>query len=600
MAPTPPILALRGANVTFGGAPLFAGIDAAIGRGDRICLVGPNGGGKSTLLKALTGEVLLDGGERFQQPGAVIGYLPQAPVFPKNISVSDYVAAGGAEPHRAAAMIEKLSLDPDQEAAQLSGGEGRRAALARALAIEPEILLLDEPTNHLDLPTIEWLETMLAEFRGGLLVISHDRAFLSKVTNATLWLDRGEIHRHDKGFSAFEEWSAQVLAAEKSERNRVQQHIKAEARYLHRGVTARRKRNQLRLRKLSDLRQKRAQMLRSDKKAALEASVGEQGGRIVIDAKNLSKSYGEHTIIDDFSTRILRGDRIGLIGPNGAGKTTLLDILIGVSDPDSGDVRRGSNITIARFDQQRAELDPDKSLWDTLCPTGGDSLIVQGRQRHVVAYLRDFLFDERQARGPVSSLSGGERNRLLLARNLAAPSNVLALDEPTNDLDLDTLDLLEDMLGEYSGTLLLVSHDRDFLDRVVTSVIAVEGDGVIQEYPGGYSNYLRQRPKLDEPLATMSPKIALRQEPKRRANSAGRLSYKEKRALETLPGTMKELITEIDTLEKILADPELFRRDANAYNMTAARLDAARAELAVAEDEWLALEIKQEEMSEAS
>ena len=600
MAPTPPILALRGANVTFGGAPLFAGIDAAIGRGDRICLVGPNGGGKSTLLKALTGEVLLDGGERFQQPGAVIGYLPQAPVFPKNISVSDYVAAGGAEPHRAAAMIEKLSLDPDQEAAQLSGGEGRRAALARALAIEPEILLLDEPTNHLDLPTIEWLETMLAGFRGGLLVISHDRAFLSKVTNATLWLDRGEIHRHDKGFSAFEEWSAQVLAAEKSERNRVQQHIKAESRYLHRGVTARRKRNQLRLRKLSDLRQKRAQMLRSDKKAALEASVGEQGGRIVIDAKNLSKSYGEHTIIDDFSTRILRGDRIGLIGPNGAGKTTLLDILIGVSDPDSGDVRRGSNITIARFDQQRAELDPDKSLWDTLCPTGGDSLIVQGRQRHVVAYLRDFLFDERQARGPVSSLSGGERNRLLLARNLAAPSNVLALDEPTNDLDLDTLDLLEDMLGEYSGTLLLVSHDRDFLDRVVTSVIAVEGDGVIQEYPGGYSNYLRQRPKLDEPLATMSPKLALRQEPKRRANSAGRLSYKEKRALETLPGTMKELITEIDTLEKILADPELFRRDANAYNMTAARLDAARAELAVAEDEWLALEIKQEEMSEAS
>jgi ATP-binding cassette subfamily F protein uup len=472
--------------------------------------------------------------------------------------------------------------------------------LARALAIEPEILLLDEPTNHLDLPTIEWLETMLAGFRGGLLVISHDRAFLSKVTNATLWLDRGEIHRHDKGFSAFEEWSAQVLAAEKSERNRVQQHIKAEARYLHRGVTARRKRNQLRLRKLSDLRQKRAQMLRSDKKAALEASVGEQGGRIVIDAKNLSKSYGEHTIIDDFSTRILRGDRIGLIGPNGAGKTTLLDILIGVSDPDSGDVRRGSNITIARFDQQRVELDPNKSLWDTLCPTGGDSLIVQGRQRHVVAYLRDFLFDERQARGPVSSLSGGERNRLLLARNLAAPSNVLALDEPTNDLDLDTLDLLEDMLGEYSGTLLLVSHDRDFLDRVVTSVIAVEGDGVIQEYPGGYRNYLRQRPKLNEPLATMSPKLALRQEPKRRANSAGRLSYKEKRALETLPGTMKELITEIDTLEKILADPELFRRDANAYNMTAARLDAARAELAVAEDEWLALEIKQEEMSEAS
>ncbi|MBT5109219.1 MAG: ATP-binding cassette domain-containing protein [Rhodospirillaceae bacterium] len=598
MAAPPPILALRGASVTFGGAPLFSGIDAAIGRGDRICLVGPNGGGKSTLLKALTGEIPLDDGDRFQQPGAIIGCLPQAPVFPEGPSVADYVTEGGAEPHRAAAMIEKLSLDPHRAVAQLSGGEGRRAALARALAIDPEILLLDEPTNHLDLPTIEWLENMLTGFRGGLLVISHDRAFLTKVTNATLWLDRGVMHRHDKGYSDFEAWSAQVLAAEESERNRVQQHIKAEARYLHRGVTARRKRNQLRLRKLSDLRQQRAQLLRSDRKAALDASVGEQGGRIVIDAKNLSKAYGDHTIIDDFSTRILRGDRVGLIGPNGAGKTTLLDILIGESEPDSGEVRRGSNITISRFDQQRAALDPDKTLWETLCPAGGDSLMVQGRQRHVVAYLTDFLFDERQARGPVSSLSGGERNRLLLARNLAQPSNVLALDEPTNDLDMDTLDLLEDMLGDYKGTLLLVSHDRDFLDRVVTSVIAVEGDGDIQEYPGGYSDYLHQRPKPEEPAATA--KLASKPEGKRRNKSSGRLNFNEKRALETLPVLIDGLTVEIETLEKTLADSELFQRDAKTYNAAASRLDAARAELAAAEEEWLLLEIKQESLSEAS
>ena len=590
----PPLIALHGAGITFGGNPLFSGIDVAVGRSDRICLVGPNGGGKSTLLKALTGEMPLDAGERFQQPGAIIGCLPQAPDFPVGQSVADYVAAGGAEPHRAAAMMEKLSLDPTLDAGHLSGGEGRRAALARALALDPEILLLDEPTNHLDLPTIEWLEDMLSGFRGGLLVISHDRAFLTKVTNATLWLDRGGIHRHDKGYAEFDVWSEQVLAAEESERNRVEQYIKAEARYLHRGVTARRKRNQLRLRKLVDLRTQRRQLLRGDRKAALEAGVGEKSGRIVIDAKNLFKSYGERKIVDDFSTRIVRGDRIGFIGPNGAGKTTLLDILIGETEADAGTVKLGANVTIARFDQQRAELDLNATLWETLCPGGGDSLLVHGQPRHVVAYLKDFLFDERQARGPVSSLSGGERNRLLLARNLARPSNVLALDEPTNDLDMDTLDLLEEMLGNYDGTVLLVSHDRDFLDRVVTSVIAVEGDGDIQEYPGGYRDYRNQRAEKENTVSAGDNKATVKSAARR--SKSARLSFKEKHALETLPGVMEALNAKIAKLEKVLADPQLFQRDADAYSEAAGKLDVTRAKIEAAEEEWLMLEIKQEEL----
>ncbi|MFT6579942.1 MAG: ATP-binding cassette subfamily F protein uup [Alphaproteobacteria bacterium] len=594
----PPLIALRGASVTFGGTPLFAGIDMAVGRGDRICLVGPNGGGKSTLMKALTGEIALDEGERFQQPGAIIGCLPQAPDFPMGQSVAEYVEGGGGESYRAAAMIEKLALDPTLDAGNLSGGEGRRAALARALAIDPEILLLDEPTNHLDLPTIEGLEDLLTGFRGGLLVISHDRTFLSRVTNATLWLDRGVIHRHDKGYAAFDEWSEQVLAAAESERNRVEQHIKAEARYLHRGVTARRKRNQLRLRKLVDLRAQRRQLLRSDRKAALEVGVGEKSGRVVIDAKNLCKSYGERKIVDDFTTRIMRGDRVGLIGPNGAGKTTLLDILIGETQPDSGTVKKGANVTVARFDQQRAELDPNATLWDTLCPGGGDSLLVRGQQRHVVAYLRDFLFDERQARGPVSMLSGGERNRLLLARNLARPSNVLALDEPTNDLDMDTLDLLEEMLGDYEGTVLLVSHDRDFLDRVVTSVIAVEGDGDIQEYPGGYQDYQSQRRETAPAAATADRKAF--EKTAARKGKANRLSYKEKRALETLPKEIESLNSEVAGLETKLADPALFQRDAEAYAKTASAIDAARMKLQTAEEQWLVLEIKQEALDGAA
>ena len=402
----PPLLALRGAQVGFGGTPLFTDIDVEVGKGDRICLVGRNGGGKSTLLKTLAGLVDIDTGERFRQPGTTVAYLPQETAFAPDETVAEHVAAEGAEPHRAAAVIDRLDLDPQRRGAELSGGEARRVSLARALATDPDILLLDEPTNHLDLPTIEWLESELARFAGGLLLISHDRAFLAKLTRTTLWLDRGMLRRLEDGYGAFEAWADRVFDEEEHARSRVEQHLKAEARYMHRGVTARRRRNQRRVRKLASLREARAALVRSDRKAALSAANAPGSGRIMIDADGIAKRFGDKPIIDNFSTRILRGDRIGIVGRNGAGKTTLLRLLIGDLSPDSGTIKFGSRLEIMHFDQRRADLDPATSLWDTLCPEGGDSIVAQGRQRHVVSYLKDFLFVESQARSPISTLSG--------------------------------------------------------------------------------------------------------------------------------------------------------------------------------------------------
>lgn len=590
----PPLLALRGARTGFGGAPLFEDIDVEIGRGERICLVGRNGGGKSTLLKALAGQVEVEAGERFVQPGTRIAYLPQETDFAPDETVANHVAADGAEAHRAAALIERLELDPKSATATLSGGEARRVSLARALAGDPDILLLDEPTNHLDLPTIEWLEGELARFQGGILLISHDRAFLTKLTRVTLWLDRGTLRRLNDGYGGFEAWSDSVYEAEEKERSRVEQHLKAEARYLHRGVTARRRRNQRRLRKLASLREARAALVRSDRKAALSAANAPGSGRIMIDAEDISKRFDDRPVIDPFSTRILRGDRIGIVGRNGAGKTTLLRMLIGDLAPDGGTVTFGARLEIMHFDQRRADLDPARSLWDTLCPEGGDSVMAQGRQRHVVSYLKEFLFDESQARSPVSTLSGGERNRLALAKSLTKPCNLMVLDEPTNDLDMDTLDLLEDMLSAYDGTLLLVSHDRDFLDRLVTGVIAVEGDGRVGEYVGGYADYSRQRPTAAPPQA----KAAKPARP-RKSNGAkpARLSYREKTDLETLPDRIAELEEEIQTLETRLSDPDFVRTDRTGFERTAARLEAARQEKDAAEERWLEIEIKREALA---
>ncbi|MEO5337836.1 MAG: ATP-binding cassette domain-containing protein, partial [Magnetospirillum sp. WYHS-4] len=516
MAPSP-LLALRDVRLTFGGSPLFEGVTTWVGRGDKTCLVGRNGSGKSTLLKVLAGEILPDSGERFVQPGTRIATLPQDPAL-LGSSVAAYVAAGLPEAerdqhYRIDAVLEALKLDGARDPALLSGGEGRRAALARALVSEPDVLLLDEPTNHLDLPTILWLEQTLDAFPGALVTISHDRRFLETVSRQTLWLERGLVRRSEQGFAAFPAWQEETYLAEEAELVRMNTKLRQEMHWLARGVTARRKRNMGRLRALQGLRKERALTLRarteSGRTAKLAADAGELSGRLVIEADAIGKRFGDKVVVDRFSTRVMRGDRIGLIGPNGAGKTTLLRLLTGDLAPDSGTVRLGTNLEPAYFDQRRDRLDPERSVWDTLTDGRGDSIWVRGTPRHVIGYMKDFLFSEAQARTPVKALSGGERNRLLLAKLLAKPSNLLILDEPTNDLDMDTLDLLEEVLAEYEGTLLVVSHDRDFLDRLVTSVIALEGNGDLGAYAGGDSDYRKQRPGHDPaPVRREAPRPA--------------------------------------------------------------------------------------------
>ena len=444
-----------------------------------------------------------------------VGVLAQEPDFGRFATVADFVAADGASAHRVAALLDRLSLDGSRDPAGLSGGESRRAALARALAGDPDLLLLDEPTNHLDLPTIEWLEEMLLGFQGALLFISHDRAFLTRLSTRVLWLERGRLHELDAGFARFEAWSQELIEREEREAQRLEKRIATEQYWYLRGVTARRSRNEGRRRRLQALRAERASRILRPGRAKLAAEAAPAGGQLVIEAVDLAKSFGERVLLKDFSTRIMRGDRIGIIGPNGAGKTTLLKLLLGEIKPDSGSLRHGTNLIPAYFDQRRAPLAEDATLWETLAPAGGDSIMVRGAQKHVVAYLRDFLFDERQALMPVSRLSGGERARLLLARLFAAPSNLLIMDEPTNDLDLETLDLLEEVLDDYDGTVLLVSHDRDFLDRLVTSVIVMAGDGSAVEHAGGYSDL----PRPETPKSGAAPIGA--HKPRRRASAPG-------------------------------------------------------------------------------
>jgi len=592
----PPLLALNDIRLRLGDNILFEGATLRLARGDRASLVGRNGSGKTTLMKIIAGLIEPDEGEVFVQPGLNIAYLPQEPAFALGASARDHVLAGGLADHQADAALQRFGIDPDRPVNALSGGESRRVALARALGGSPDVLLLDEPTNHLDLATIEALEHTLAQHRGALLMVSHDRTFLSNVTNRTFWLDRRVVRRRDTGYSGFDQWQEQVLAEEARAMEKLDQKLAEEAQWLHRGVTARRRRNQGRLRRLKEMRALRATLLGDMRKAApkFEAEDGEIKSKVVIDAKDVAKSYGDRAVIAGFTTRILRGDRIGLIGPNGAGKTTLLRILAGDLEPDRGRVRIARNLNVAYFDQHRAALDPAATLWQTLCPEGGDTVWVHNRPRHVVAYLKDFLFDPEQAKSPVSSLSGGERNRLLLSRILARPSELLVLDEPTNDLDMDTLDMLEDMLGEYAGTLLVVSHDRDFLDRIVTSTIAVEGDGDAVEYPGGYADYLIQR--RDSARRAPEPRDKLRKndssaaEPTRNGKRQTKLSYKDQRELEQLPDRIAALEKEIITLEKILADPGLYQRDAKRFAAATDRLADAKTELDHAETRWLELE----------
>lgn len=595
-----PVLALRDIRVVFADQVLIAAASFALAPGDRLCLVGRNGSGKSTLLRIAAGLTEPDGGDVFRQPGTRVAYLEQVPNFGGAKRVIDYAMAGGAEEHKAAAALDELGLSPLADPATLSGGEGRKAALARVLAEEPDVLLLDEPTNHLDLPSIEWLEERLSQFRGAFVLISHDRAFLRRLAAGCLWLDRGAIRRLDKGFSAFEEWSEKILAEEEVTQRKLDKLIEQETQWSREGISARRTRNQGRLRRLHSMRAERAALVQQTGRADLAVETGQASGSLVVEAKHVTKVWpqpdgSERVAVRDFSTRIMRGDKIGVIGPNGAGKTTLLRILTGALAPDSGTVRLGTNLTPVYVDQSRSSLDPEATLWDTLCEGGGDQVIVRGRPRHVVSYLRDFLFRESQARQPVKALSGGEQCRLLLARALAKPSNLLILDEPTNDLDMDTLDLLQEVVSDYDGTVLLVSHDRDFLDRIVTSVIALEGDGRAQEYPGGYSDYLRQKKATSgspasAKLSSPAPKLE-------RTKAPTKLGYKDQRALEELQSRMPELEKEIAALEVALADPDLYARDPDKFHKTSERHDALKAELEKSEERWLELEMKREELA---
>jgi len=596
-----PLLALRDIRVVFADQVLIGGASFALAPGDRLCLVGRNGSGKSTLLRIAAGLIEPDGGEIFRQPGTRIAYLEQVPNFGGAARVIDYATAGGAEEHKAAASLDELGLSPEADPATLSGGEGRKAALARVLAEEPDILLLDEPTNHLDLPSIEWLEERLSQFRGAFVLISHDRAFLRRLAAGCLWLDRGAIRRLDKGFTAFEEWSEKILAEEEVTQRKLDKLIEQETQWSREGISARRTRNQGRLRRLHSMRSERAQRVQQTGRADLAVETGQASGSLVVEAKNITKIWpqpdgSERVAIRDFSTRIMRGDKIGVIGPNGAGKTTLLKILTGVLAPDSGTIRLGTNLTPVYVDQSRSSLDPEATLWDTLCEGGGDQVIVRGKPRHVVSYLRDFLFRESQARQPVKALSGGEQCRLLLARALAKPSNLLILDEPTNDLDMETLDLLQEIVSDYDGTVLLVSHDRDFLDRIVASVIALEGDGKAQEYPGGYSDYFRQRKEKPDASSAAKPSPSTSQK-QDRAKAQTKLSYKDQRALEELQSRMPQLEKEIAALEAALADPDLYARDPDKFHKTTERHDALKAELEKSEESWLELEMKREELS---
>ena len=597
-----PILTLQNIRLTLGSTQLLDGAELSVVPGDKIALVGRNGSGKSTLLKIAAGEIEADGGERFLQPGATIRYLQQEPDLTGYATALDYAAGGleaGNDPHRARYLLEHLGLTGSEDPARLSGGEARRAALARVLAPEPDILLLDEPTNHLDLPAIEWLEAEIKSLRSAIVLISHDRRFLGDLTRATVWLDRGETRRLNRGFSAFEEWRDTVLEEEETTRHKLDRQIVREEHWLTYGVSARRKRNVRRLQGLHDLRQERRDLKRRVGNVQLTATEAEMSGRMVLEADAISKSFGDRPIVTNFSTRVIRGDRLGIVGANGAGKTTLIRLLTGQLEPDSGRVRLGSNLELATLDQRRASLDPTLTLKEALTAGGSDTLMINGQPKHVVGYMKDFLFTPEQARTVIGKLSGGERGRLALARALALPSNVLVLDEPTNDLDLETLDLLQELLSDYPGTVIVVSHDRDFLDRVATSVIVSEGEGRWTEYAGGYTDMVAQRgfgvtkPELEKAAKTERPATAPAVPP---PPGKSKLSFKQKHALETLPKEIARLDTELTRLNTLLADPQLYARDPKAFADASAKLTAAQAAKSKAEDDWLELELIREEI----
>jgi ATP-binding cassette subfamily F protein uup len=598
----PPLLSLQDIALTFGGTPLIVSADLPVSPGERACLVGRNGSGKSTLLKIAAGLVEADAGKRFMQPGATVRYLAQEPDLSAYPTTLAYVEAGlgpGDDPYRARYLLEQLGLTGEEKPTDLSGGEARRAALAHVLAPEPDILLLDEPTNHLDLPVIEWLEGELKSLRSALVLISHDRRFLESLSQATVWLDRGRTRRMDRGFAHFEEWRDQVLEQEEAEHHKLGRKLVAEADWLRYGVTARRKRNVRRLGNLHAMRQQYRDRQRAVGTVNMSLAEAEQSGTLVVEAEGISKSFGDRAIVSDLSLRVLRGDRLGIVGPNGAGKTTLINMLTGGLEPDEGRVRLGSNLQMVALDQRRASLDPDATVAETLTGGRGDTVTIGGQTKHVIGYMKDFLFSPEQARTPAGVLSGGERNRLMLARALAQPSNLLVLDEPTNDLDLETLDLLEEMIQDYSGTVILVSHDRDFLDRTVSSVLVSEGEGRWIEYAGGYSDMVAQRGRgVQARIVEKEAKPKSADKPAAAASAQGKrkLSFNEQHDLKTLPKRMGELEAKIAKVQEILADPELYSRDPARFQKAMDALTQLQTELHAAEERWLELEMLREEL----
>jgi len=599
-----PLLQLKDIILTFGGTPLLSGAELSVGPGERVSLVGRNGTGKSTLLRVAAALVEPDRGSVFIQPGAVVRYLPQEPDLSGFASTLAYVEAGlrpSDDRHAARRLLEQLGLTGQEDPAKLSGGEARRASLARVLAANPDILLLDEPTNHLDLTTIEWLEQDLASRRAALVIVSHDRRLLSTLSRSTVWLDRGQTRRLERGFAHFEEWRDAVLAEEERDQHKLDRKIVAEEHWMRYGVTGRRKRNMRRVGQLQALREQRRSYRGTAGNAIITAGSATPSGALVIEAAGIGKSYDGRPIVSDFSIRIQRGDRIGIAGPNGSGKTTLINMLTGVLPPDKGSVRLGSTLAVATLDQHRDSPDPNVTVTEALTEGHGDTVMVNGNAKHVVSYMKDFLFASEQARTPLGKLSGGERGRLMLARVLAKPSNLLVLDEPTNDLDMETLDVLEEMLAEYPGTVLLISHDRDFLDRLVSGVIVPEGDGRWTEYAGGYSDMLAQR---GADLMRESSKPQARKVSREAASvttgarpAKRRLTFSDKHALETLPKTIAKLQTEIDELQVKLGDPQFYARDRAAFEKVTAALGELQLKIAAAEEQWLELENLREELA---
>jgi ATP-binding cassette subfamily F protein uup len=601
MPAAPPLLALKDIRHGFGGTPCLDGAELAVAPRDRICLIGRNGSGKSTLLRIAAGLIEPERGERFVHPGATLRYLPQEPDFTGFSTTRSYAEAGladGDDPYRVPYLLEALGLTGDEDPARLSGGEARRAALARTLAPEPDIILLDEPTNHLDLPAIAWLEQELKASKSALVLISHDRRFLEALSQATVWLDRGQARRLDQGFAAFEGWRDKVLEEEEAERHKLDRKIVNEEHWLRYGVSARRKRNVRRLDNLFQLRAQARNWRGPQGQVKLAVSEADTAGKLMIEARGVAKRYGERTIVKPFSIRVARGERIGVVGANGAGKTTLIGLLTGALEPDEGAITISPTARLASLDQRRDSLNDEWTLKEAMTDGRGDIIEVAGEKKHVMGYLKDFLFTPEQTRTPIRVLSGGERGRLMLARALAKPSNLLVLDEPTNDLDLETLDLLQEMIADYPGTVILVSHDRDFLDRTVNSIIMAEGDGAFTSYAGGYSDMVAQRgagvAAKEAPARARAPSTPPSPPPPIAAKPKPKLSFKEQHALQTLPALIDKLNADLAKLNAVIAEDGLFQSNPARFNKAMEALALTQAKLAESEEEWLRLEMLRE------